>query len=226
MTNGPAPEDGSPERAARLELRVSHADRDRVVETLTAAASEGLLAADELGDRVEAALSARTRGELAVLTTDLPPSAIERQAKDLIRIDQRFGDMTRAGHWVVPRRMEIKLTAGDVTLDFTRAVITQDTVRIEVDLGLGGDLTLVTRPGIVVDTDGLTGRLGDVKVSPVAIRTGQSSCGWSWPAGFAAAALWRGCRDGRSGSGCSASPGPTSRNVKRRHGQEAVGGQA
>lgn len=64
--------------------------------------------------------------------------------------------------------MEIKLTAGDVTLDFTRAVITQDTVRIEVDLGLGGDLTLVTRPGIVVDTDGLTGRLGDVKVSPVA----------------------------------------------------------
>lgn len=174
MTNGSAPGapgapgDGSPEQDAGLELRVSHADRDRVVETLTAAASEGLLAADELDDRVEAALSARTRGELAVLTADLPPSAIERQAKDLVRIDQRFGDMTRAGHWVVPRRMEIKLTGGDVTLDFTRAVITQDTVHIEVDLGFGGDLTLVTRPGIVVDTDDLTGRLGDVKVSPAA----------------------------------------------------------
>jgi hypothetical protein len=76
--------------------------------------------------------------------------------------------MKRTGQWVVPRRMEVKLTAGDVTLDFTRALIVQDTVSIEVDLGLGGDLTLVTRPGIVVDTDGLTGRLGDVKVPPAA----------------------------------------------------------
>jgi hypothetical protein len=33
---------------------------------------------------------------------------------------------------------------------------------------IGGDLTLVTRPGIAVDTDGLTGRLGDVKVRSVA----------------------------------------------------------
>ena len=64
--------------------------------------------------------------------------------------------------------MEIKLTAGDVTLDFTRALIVRDTVHIDVDLGLGGDLTLVTRPGIVVDTDGLTGRLADVKVPPAA----------------------------------------------------------
>lgn len=85
-----------------------------------------------LDDRVEAALSARTRGELAVLTVDLPPTGIERQAKDLIRIDQRFGDVKRAGQWVVPRRMEIKLTAGDVTLDFTKAVIIRDTVRIDV----------------------------------------------------------------------------------------------
>jgi hypothetical protein len=168
MTNDATPGDGSPERDARPELRVSHTDRDRVVETLTAAAGEGLLSADELDDRVETALSARTRGELAVLTADLPPSGIERQAKDLIRIDQRFGDATRAGQWVVPRRMEIKLTAGDVKLDFTRALITQDTVRIDVDLGIGGDLTLITKPGIVIDTDGLTGRLGDVKVPPAA----------------------------------------------------------
>jgi Domain of unknown function (DUF1707) len=168
MTHGSASESGSPDQAAQPELRVSHADRDRAVETLTAAASEGRLAAAELDDRVEAALSARTRGELTALTADLPPSGIERQAKDLIRIDQRFGDMKRTGQWVVPRRMEVKLTAGDVTLDFTSALIVQDTVRIEVDLGLGGDLTLVTRPGIVVDTDGLTARLGDVKVPPAA----------------------------------------------------------
>ena len=38
---------------------------------------------------------------------------------------------------VVPRRMAIKLTAGDVKLDFTEAVITSGSLHIEVDLGLG-----------------------------------------------------------------------------------------
>ena len=95
------------------------------------------------------------------------PSGIQLQAKDLVRIDQRFGDVTRTGHWVVPRRMEIRLTAGDVKLDFTEAVITQDTLRIDIDLGIGGDLTLVTRPGIVVDADALSGRLGEIKVRDV-----------------------------------------------------------
>lgn len=176
MTDSPAPSERSPEQEIEQEnqpenqpeLRVSHADRDRVVDALTAAASEGRRAAAEPEERVEAALSARTGRELVALTADLPPSGLERQAKDVIRIDQRFGDMTRQGHWVVPRRMEIKLTAGDVKLDFTRAVIVQDTVQIDVDLGIGGDLTLVTRPGVVVDTDSLTGRLGDVKVPPAA----------------------------------------------------------
>jgi hypothetical protein len=118
-------------------------------------------------ERLEAALSARTRSELAALTVDLPQSGIQLQAKDLVRIDQRFGDVTHTGRWVVPRRMEIRLTAGDVKLDFTEAVITQDTLHIDVDLGIGGDLALVTRPGIVVDTDDLSGRLGDVKVRDV-----------------------------------------------------------
>ncbi|MBI0384509.1 hypothetical protein JBE27_51715 [Streptomyces albiflaviniger] len=41
-----------------------------------------------------------------------------------------------------------------MTLDFTDAVITHDTLRIDVGM-TGKTLTLVTRPGIVVDTDGL-----------------------------------------------------------------------
>ena len=165
------------EPGAAPELRASHADRDRVAEILGAAAADGRLTAAELDERLEAALSARTGGELAALTADLPPSGVQRQAKDMVRIDQRFGDVTRSGRWVVPRRMEIRLTAGDVKLDFTEALITQDTLHIDVDLGIGGDLTLVTRPGILVDTDGLTGKLGEVKVrhatdprAPVALR--------------------------------------------------------
>ncbi len=111
MTGEFLPAGDSPGPGAEPELRASHADRDRVVEILRVAAGDGLLTAAELDERLEAALSARTRGELAVLTADLPPNRIQRQAKDLVRIDQRFGDETRTGRWVVPRRMEIRLTA-------------------------------------------------------------------------------------------------------------------
>ncbi|MFI7400280.1 hypothetical protein ACIBW9_07280 [Streptomyces sp. NPDC049541] len=43
---------------------------------------------------------------------------------------------------------------GEVTLDFTEAVIRHDPLHIEVDLR-GGALKLPTRPGVVVDTDSL-----------------------------------------------------------------------
>ncbi|AUH41677.1 DUF1707 SHOCT-like domain-containing protein [Streptomyces sp. CMB-StM0423] len=149
---------GSP--GSQPELRASHADRDRVVDVLRIAAGEGLLTADELDQRVEAALSARTRSELAVLTTDLPPvpggaGAAGTEVKDLVRIEQiHSGAIERVGRWVVPRRLELAVTFCEVTLDFTDAVITQDTLRIDVAM-MGKTLTLVTGPGIVVDTDGL-----------------------------------------------------------------------
>ncbi|MFI6393984.1 DUF1707 domain-containing protein [Nonomuraea sp. NPDC050540] len=142
------------------ELRASHADRDRVVDVLRIAAGEGLLSADELDERLEAALSARTLSELTPLTADLPPvsataGAAVAEVKDLVRIEQvHSGAIERTGRWVVPRRLELAVTYCAVTLDFTDAVITHDTLRIDVSM-TGKTLTLVTRPGIVVDTDGL-----------------------------------------------------------------------
>ncbi|WP_445517543.1 DUF1707 SHOCT-like domain-containing protein [Streptomyces sp. NEAU-174] len=138
------------------ELRASHADRDRVVDVLRIAAGDGLLTAEELDERLEAALSARTLGELAALTTDLPPVGVTgAEAKDVVRIEQvHSGAIERVGRWVVPRRLELAVTYCEVTLDFTDAVITHDTLRIDVGM-TGKTLTLVTRPGIVVDTDGL-----------------------------------------------------------------------
>ena len=142
------------------ELRASHADRDRVVDVLRIAAGDGLLTADELDERLEAALSARTLSELATLTADLPPvsataGATVAEVKDVVRIEQvHSGAIERVGRWVVPRRLELAVTYCEVTLDFTDAVITHDTLRIDVGM-TGKTLTLVTRPGIVVDTDGL-----------------------------------------------------------------------
>jgi hypothetical protein len=54
-------------------MRVGHADRDQVVATLQDAFVAGMLTRDELDARVGRALAARTRGDLAVLTGDLPP---------------------------------------------------------------------------------------------------------------------------------------------------------
>jgi putative exporter of polyketide antibiotics len=53
-------------------VRASQAEREEVVERLRAHAGEGRLDLDELEKRVEAALSSRTRGELAELLADLP----------------------------------------------------------------------------------------------------------------------------------------------------------
>jgi hypothetical protein len=53
-------------------LRASDADRDAVVDRLRAAAGEGRLEADELEQRVDGALRARTYGDLADLIADLP----------------------------------------------------------------------------------------------------------------------------------------------------------
>jgi hypothetical protein len=142
------------------ELRASHADRDRVVEVLRIAAGDGLLTAEELDERLESALSARTLSELTVLTADLPPvsataGATVAEVKDVVRIERVFsGAVERVGRWVVPRRLELAVTYCEVTLDFTDAVITHDTLRIDVGM-TGKTLTLVTKPGIVVDTDGL-----------------------------------------------------------------------
>lgn len=143
------------------ELRASHADRDRVVDVLRIAAGDGLLTADELDERLEVALSARTLSELAGLTADLPPvpatggGMAGAEAKDVVRIEQvHSGTVERVGRWVVPRRLELAVTYCQVTLDFTDAVITHDTLRIDVEM-TGKTLTLVTRPGVVVDTDAL-----------------------------------------------------------------------
>ncbi|MGW0854950.1 DUF1707 SHOCT-like domain-containing protein [Streptomyces sp. NPDC002690] len=147
-------------------LRASDRDRDQVVEVLQVAAGDGRITAEELDERLDAALSARTLDELAVLTADLPADGMPPQAKELVRIDQRFGDVSRNGRWLVPRRMEIRLMFCEARLDFTEAVITHSTLDIDVDLRVGGNLILVTRPGIVVETDDLTRGSGEVKVGP------------------------------------------------------------
>jgi Domain of unknown function (DUF1707) len=157
-----------PERVSAQGMRASHADRDQVVEILRDGAAEGRLTSEELDERVEAALSARTLRDLAALTRDLPaqPANPGTPFKDLVKIEKRFGTVEWLGTWLVPRRMEIRLTVGNARLDFTDAVITHDQLSVDVDLGIGGDLLLITKPGIVVVASDVIVRMGEVKVRP------------------------------------------------------------
>ncbi len=71
---GPGEQDT--ESSGRGYLRASHADRERVVEVLKAAFVQGRLTKGELDARVGQAFAAKTYGELAALTADLPPGLI------------------------------------------------------------------------------------------------------------------------------------------------------
>src|ERR1700753_3451501 len=54
------------------DMRASHADRERVIDTVKAAFARGQLTAGELDARVGQALTARTYAELAAVTLSIP----------------------------------------------------------------------------------------------------------------------------------------------------------
>jgi class 3 adenylate cyclase len=144
------------------QLLASHADRDRVVEVLRTAAGDGRLTADELDQRLEAALTARTLADLEPLLEGLATASVA-EVPDLARIECGSGTAKRDSSWVVPRRLVIDIGSGSVRLDFRRAVIAVPELRIDAQIA-SGDLRLITRPGIVVDADDVTVSSGSVRV--------------------------------------------------------------
>ncbi|HEY6280156.1 MAG TPA: DUF1707 domain-containing protein [Streptosporangiaceae bacterium] len=62
-----------PRSERQSHLRASHAERERVIETLKAAYVYGLVTKDEFDARVSQVFASRTYGELAPVTADIPP---------------------------------------------------------------------------------------------------------------------------------------------------------
>ncbi|WP_329583138.1 DUF1707 domain-containing protein [Kitasatospora sp. NBC_01250] len=140
---------------AEAELRASDADRERIAELLRDAYAEGRLTVEEHSERIEAAYSAKTLGELAPLTRDLPahqplpgdaprpapapaaaplPPAREESAS-LVAV---FGGATRKGRWRVGSHIRATAIFGGVDLDLTDAVFEAPEVLIEVSAMFGG----------------------------------------------------------------------------------------
>ncbi|WP_051450289.1 DUF1707 SHOCT-like domain-containing protein [Actinospica robiniae] len=163
-------------------MRVSHADRDRVVEILRDAAGEGRLEADELDQRVEAALTARTFADFEELVADLPtadpprpvstlpavpaassPAPVDAAADGAVRWEVRGLQLRREGAWQVPELLELDVAGGSARLDYSQARLPEggsSVLRVAVH---GGSVRLILPAGIAVDTSGVEGYGGRVR---------------------------------------------------------------
>jgi len=145
-------------------MRASHEDRDIIVDQLRVAAGDGRIDGEELDQRIEAAMSARTYGELDKLTKDLPASAqqagvvrrSEAEASQNITISH--GNTAKRGAWLVPRQLNVTVRHGNVVLDFTEAVFS-GAREVEVVLDVRhANLRFLVPAGTVLDTSGLATR--------------------------------------------------------------------
>jgi hypothetical protein len=132
------------------ELRLSDADRERVVERLHAAVGEGRLTLTEFEERVDGVLAARTHADLAPFTAGLP---VPPAGSETSEFRVRSSSLKRAGRWVVPRRLTLWAQASNVCLDLTEAV-TGPVVEVEVDARTSNVL-LILPPGSSANVDEL-----------------------------------------------------------------------
>jgi hypothetical protein len=121
------------------ELRASDAEREQVAEALRRHAAEGRLDPDELDDRLGAAYAARTHGDLAVLTADLPPAPPPPPAP--VPVHRRLPESLRpvAARWATLNAVALLVWAatGDGLHDFWPKWVLLATTVVAI-LRLGG----------------------------------------------------------------------------------------
>jgi hypothetical protein len=158
-----------PQPADRRQLRVSDADRDQVTEVLRQAAGEGRLTFDELDQRLDLALAAKTYADLEAITADLPGTGVTAPA-GAPAVPGAYADRIggtpgavfsvaimsgakRAGPWVVPRRYTAVAIMGGVELDLRYAHFAEREVTIQAFCLMGG-VSIIAPADIEVDVSG------------------------------------------------------------------------
>ena len=138
-------------RPAR-DLRASDSDRDRVLAVLTDATADGRLSQDEFAERMSRAVSARTLGELHVLTSDLASTPVVHVDAGRV-ISGIFAPARRSGRWVVPATLMVTAVRSTVEVDFREALLQDSRVRVNVNTVMGS-VYLYVPDGIRVDVTG------------------------------------------------------------------------
>jgi hypothetical protein len=157
------------------ELRASDADRERVAEVLRDALAEGRLDMEEFEERLDATYKARTYGELAPITRDLPVGGVVPPSVSLVkepeggvswrsRIVGGEGSSTwavavmsgfqRRGRWTVPRRFNCFAFWGGGEIDLREANFAAGEVEINCVAIMGG-MQVIVPPGVEVVVRGI-----------------------------------------------------------------------
>jgi hypothetical protein len=92
-------------------MRVSDADRERVTSRLRENFAEGRLSPEELDERITAALSAKTFGDLRRVMADLPEPAPELRAAPSVPLAPRRGAMAWRGPRILPLAIVVLIAA-------------------------------------------------------------------------------------------------------------------
>ncbi|WP_431911404.1 DUF1707 SHOCT-like domain-containing protein [Nonomuraea jabiensis] len=164
-------------------LRASDAEREAVVEQLRVASVEGRLTLAELTDRTEAAYSATTHAELALLTQDLPAGAtpVPAPAAGAAPVPEGrkrrwfvgvMGDSKRRGTWRIDQELGAVAVMGDVVLDLREAEVRTDMVDI-MAVSVMGDVKIIVPDGVNVDLDGMA-VMGDKRVDVIQAAPGMN----------------------------------------------------
>lgn len=134
----------------RPDLRASDSDRERVAAVVREAAAEGRIGLDEVDERLSAVFAAKTYGELAEVTADLPATAAPERPAGPSRAYDYGGAPTsstgigilsgfqRQGAWVVPREFTSVTIMGGGEIDLRTARFTERDVTIRVVAIMGG----------------------------------------------------------------------------------------
>jgi Domain of unknown function (DUF1707) len=136
------------------EVRLSDADRERVIGWLNTALGEGRLTLSEFEQRVDAVLRAKTYGDVDPYLADLPIAvpAPQPPPREVVELRGVASSIKRKGRWQVPRRLNVSSKAGSVKLDFAEAVIRHPVVEVHLDV-LAGSTELVLPDGATADID-------------------------------------------------------------------------
>lgn len=164
-------------------LRVGHAERDAVAAILQEAAADGRLGMDELDERLDAALRAKTYGDLEPLVADLSaelpwrssrgptpssspvpqpvsgPPAPGYAREDPLRLDGGMSTEKRDGLWTVPPYLRISSGAGTVKLNCLQASVAAPVIEIEVIAG-AGTVVIIVPDGWAANDDRLGKGIG------------------------------------------------------------------
>src|SRR5690242_18096276 len=123
------------------DMRASHADRERVIDTVKAAFARGQLTAGELDARVGQALTARTYAELAAVTLSIPArSDLARPAKPVLAQPRR-----RPGNRLVNRGVCV-ITATTLAAGVWVGIVAGAAAAVIVAMFMLNLAALATRP--------------------------------------------------------------------------------